>query len=62
MDLAGIGFVAAGGQPHQRRLAGAVRSDEADPIADRDRRGDRVEDDERPDLAMDVGQPEDRHV
>ncbi len=61
MDLAGVGFVAAGGQPHQRRLAGPVRSDEADPIADRDRGGDRVEDDERPDLAMDAGQPEDGH-
>ena len=36
-----------GGDPEQRRLAGAVRPDEPDPVVDRDRGGDLVEDDER---------------
>ena len=60
-DLAAVGLVDAGGDPEQRRLAGAVRPDEPDAVADRDRRRDRVEDDERPDLPPDAGQPQDRH-
>ena len=38
-DLAAVRLVDAGGDPEQRRLAGAVRADEADPVADRDRGG-----------------------
>ena len=38
MDLAAIGLVAAGGEAQQRRLAGAVRPDQPDPVAERDRR------------------------
>ena len=37
-DLAAVGLVEAGRDPQQRRLAGAVRADEADPVAQRDRR------------------------
>ena len=55
-------LVTAGGDPEQRRLAGPVRADEADPIAESDRGVDRIEDDERPDLAMHAGQPENRHA
>ena len=36
MDLALIGLVEAGRDPEQGRLAGAVRADEADPVAERD--------------------------
>ena len=61
VDLAAIRLVAPGGQPQQGGLAGAVRSDQPDPVAERDRRVDRVEDDERPDLAGDAGEPEDAH-
>ena len=61
MDLAAVGLVAPGGEPQQRRLAGAVRPDEADPVAERDRRVDRVEDDERADLAGDARQAQDAH-
>ncbi len=61
MDLALVRLVATGREPEQGRLAGAVRADEADPIAQRDGRVDAVEDDERPDLAGDVGQTKDRH-
>ena len=38
MDLAAVRLVASGGEPEQRRLAGAVRPDQADPVAERDRR------------------------
>ena len=38
LDRAAIRLVAAGGQAQQRRLAGPVRPDEADPVAERDRR------------------------
>ena len=53
MDLAAVGLVAAGGEAQERRLARPVRADEADPVAQGDRRVDRVEDDERADLAGD---------
>ena len=61
VDLAAVGLVAPGRQPEQRRLARAVRPDQPDPVAERDRRVDRVEDDERPDLAGHPGQPQDAH-
>ena len=61
MDLAAVGLVATGGQAQQRRLAGAVRADEPDPVAERDRRVDRVEDDERADLAGHARQAQDAH-
>ena len=60
-DLAPIRFVATRCEPEQRRLAGAVGPDEADPVAQRERDVDPVEDDERPDLAGDLGEAEDRH-
>ena len=60
-DRAAVWLVEPDGQPHERRLAGAVRPDEADPIAERDRRIDGVEDGERPDLAGDAHEPQDRH-
>ena len=41
VHLAAVGLVASGGEPQERRLAGAVRADEADPVAERDRRVDR---------------------
>ena len=61
MHLAAVRLVAAGGQPEQRRLAGPVRSDEPDPVAERDRRVDPVEDHERADLAGHPRQAEDAH-
>ena len=61
VNLTLVRLVTAGGDPEQRRLAGAVRADEADPIAESDRGVDRIEDDERSDLAVNVGQAEDRH-
>ncbi len=56
-----VGLVDAGGDPQQRRLAGAVRPDQPDPLADRDRGVDRVEDHERADLAGDAREAEERH-
>jgi len=61
VNLTLVRLVTAGGDPEQRRLAGPVRADEADPIAESDRGVDRIEDDERSDLAVNVGQAEDRH-
>ena len=61
MDLAAVGLVATGGEAQERRLARAVRADEADPVAQGDRGVDRVEDHERPDLARDPRQAEDAH-
>ena len=61
MDRPAVRLVAARRDPKERRLAGAVRPDQADPVVDRDRRGDLVEDHERPDLAPDALQPQDRH-
>jgi hypothetical protein len=60
-DLPGVGLVGPGGDAHQRRLAGPVRPDETDPVTERDRRADRVEDDEGADLAVDTLEPKDRH-
>ena len=37
MDLAEVRLVAPGGEAEQRRLAGAVRADQPDPVAERDR-------------------------
>ena len=37
LDGAAVRLVAAGRDPEQRRLAGAVRPDEPDPVVDRDR-------------------------
>jgi hypothetical protein len=56
-----IGLVATGGKPQERRLAGAVRANQADPVTKGDRGRDRIEDDERSDLAVDGVQTEDRH-
>ena len=61
MDLAEVRLVATGGEPQQRRLAGAVRPDQPDPVAERDRGVDGVEDDEGADLAGDAGQAQDAH-
>ena len=61
MDLAEVRLVATGGQPEQRRLAGAVRPDQPDPVAERDRGVDGVEDDEGADLAGHAGQAQDAH-
>ena len=61
MDLAEIGLVATSGEAEQRRLAGTVRTDEADPVADGDRRVDRVEDDEGADFAGHPREPQDAH-
>ena len=61
VDLAAVRLVATGGQAQQRRLAGAVRPDQADPVAERDRGVDGVEDDERADLAGHAGQAQDAH-
>ena len=61
MDLAEVGLVATRRQAEQRRLAGAVRADQADPVAEGDRGVDRVEDDEGADLAGDARQAEDAH-
>ena len=61
MDLAAVRLVAACRQPEQRRLARPVRTDQPDPVAERDRRVDGVEDDERSDLAGHAGQSEDAH-
>ena len=60
-DLATIRLIAARRKSQQRGLAGAVRTDQADPVAERDRRLDRIEDDERPDLTGHLRQPQDRH-
>jgi hypothetical protein len=60
-DLARVGLVDPGGDPQQRRLPGAVRADQADPVAQGDRRIDPVEDHERADLAMDALESQDRH-
>ena len=51
MDLAAVRFVTTGRQAEERRLARPVRADQPDPVAERDRRVDRIEDDERADLA-----------
>ena len=48
--------------PQQRRLARAVRPDEADPLAGRDGRRDAVEDDERPDLADHALEAQEAHA
>ena len=58
---AAVGLIRAGRDPHERRLARPIRADQPDPVAERDRAGDPVEDRERADLARDVGQPDDRH-
>ena len=60
-DLAAIRFVASGREPEQRRLAGAVGTDQADPIAGRQGDVDLVEDDERPHLSGDFAEPQERH-
>ena len=56
-----VRFVAAGRDAEERRLARAVRPDQPDPVAERDRGVDLVEDDERADLAGHAGQPQDAH-
>ena len=61
MDLAEVRLVATRRQAEQCRLAGAVRPDQADPVAERDRGVDGVEDDEGADLAGDAGQAQDAH-
>ena len=60
-DLAGIGLIAPGGQAQERRLAGAVDPDQADPIALGDGPADVIEDDEGADLAADGRQSQDGH-
>ena len=60
-DLAAVRVVDAGRDPEQRRLAGAVRTDQADALAQGDRGADVIEDDERADLAADRPEAQDRH-
>ena len=60
-DLPLVRLVQAGGDPHQRRLPGPVRPDQADAIAERDRGIDPVEDHERADLAVHALESQDRH-
>ena len=47
MDLATVRLIPAGRQAEEGRLARPVRADETDPVSERDRRVDRIEDDER---------------
>ena len=61
VDLAAVGLVTSSGEPEECRLARPVRSDQPDPIAERDRGIDRIEDHERADLAAHSRQPEDAH-
>ena len=61
MDLAEIRLVPAGGQAEQGGLAGPVRPNQPDPVAQGDRGIDRIEDYEGADLAGDPGQPQDAH-
>ncbi len=61
LDLARFGRLEPSGDAQQRRLSGAIGTDETNPLVVRDRRVDRVEDDERAHLAPDVGQPQDGH-
>ena len=56
-----VRLVDARRDPEQRRLAGAVRPDQAHALAGGDRRGDLVEDHERADLADDPLEPDERH-
>lgn len=51
---AGVGFVDAGQDPQQSRLAGAVLADRADPVAGRGGQGDTVEHPERAPDAKEV--------
>jgi hypothetical protein len=46
LDGPAVRLVPADRDPEQRRLAGPVRPDQSDPVADGDRRVDVVEDDE----------------
>ena len=50
-DRPRVWLVEPGGDPEERRLAGAVRAHQPDPVADGHRRLDPVEDHEGPDLA-----------
>ena len=59
---AAVGLVAAGHDPQQRRLAGAVGADEADPLAGGDGGVDAVEDDEGADLADDPLEAHEAHA
>ena len=59
--LARVRWLEPGRDAQQRRLARAVGTDQPDSLGVRDRRVDRIEDDERADLASDVRQPQDRH-
>jgi len=52
----------AGEDVEQRRLAGAVRADDADGLVGPDREIDAVEDDERPEPLPDADRGEDRFV
>ena len=56
-----IRFVEPGRDPEQRRLARAIRANEADAIAKRKRNLDPIEDHERTDLAGHTRQAKDRH-
>ena len=58
---AAVRLVLPGGDPEQRRLAGAVGPDEADALPGSDRGRDPVEDHERADLAHDALEPDKRH-
>ncbi len=60
-DLPGVRLVTARGDSKQGRLARAVRTDETDPVAERDRGIDRIEDHEVADLAGDRFEAKDRH-
>ena len=61
VDATRVGRVESRDDPQQRALARAVRADQPDSLAARQARADRVEDDERADLAADPVEAEDGH-
>ena len=61
MDGAPVRFLTTRDDLQQRRLAGPVGTDQADPLAARERGGDRVEDHEVADLAADAFKAQDAH-
>jgi hypothetical protein len=61
VDCPAIGLVAARREAEKRRLPGAVRPHQSDPLAPRHRRRDVLDDDELTDLAGRGLEAEDRH-
>ena len=60
-DRAAVGLVEPGEQPHERRLPGAVRADQADPLAVADDAGDAREDLLRAVMPLQSGEPNELH-